>query len=167
LASSVALAGRAGSQPIRALAYPVTARYPVDHGAVLAGLWPSFMRYALSNRLRIPQIGRFKRFALLGRQIFGVHETDDEVAAEMTSYRFEHWLRGAGMVTDLAALNLGVDDITSLATQAVTISGNGKRLPSGLSVEDIEHVYEGASRPSAASPVSEPVGSSYSPRGRG
>jgi alcohol dehydrogenase class IV len=153
LASSVAQAGRSGAMPIRSLAYPVTARYRVDHGAVLAGLWPSFMRYALSNRLRLPQVGRFKRFALLGRQLFGVHETDDEVAAEMTAYRFEHWLRSAGMATDLSGLDLAEDDISALASQAVTVSGNGKRLSSGLSLEDIEHIYDGALRPSSLIPA--------------
>jgi alcohol dehydrogenase len=156
LASSVAQAGRSGAMPIRALAYPVTAHYRIDHGAVLAGLWPSYMRYALANRLRLPQVGRFKRFALLGRQLFGVHDTDDEVAAEMTAYRFEHWLRNAGMATDLSGLAMAEDDISSLANQAVVVSGNGKRLPSGLSVEDIEHIYDGALRPSSlAAPVQE------------
>jgi len=148
LASSVALAGRSGAYPLRVMAYPLTARFPVDHGAALAGLWPSYMRYALANRLRLPQVGRFKRFALLGRQLFGVHETDDEVAAEMTAYRFEHWLRGAGMATDLSALTLSTEEIAALAHQAVDVSGNGRRLPSGLSVEDIEHIYDGALRPS-------------------
>jgi alcohol dehydrogenase YqhD (iron-dependent ADH family) len=106
------------------------------------------MRYTLANRLRLPQVGRFKRYALLGRQLFGVHETDDEVAAEMTAYRFEHWLRGAGMATDLSDVSMEPEEITALAEQAVTVSGNGKRLPSGLSIEDVEHIYDGALRPS-------------------
>lgn len=147
MASTVALAGRGGSMPLRALAYPLTAAYATDHGSALAGLWPSFMRYALSNRLRLPQIGRYKRYALLGRQLFGVHETDDEVAAETTSYRFMHWLRNMGMPTDLNSLGLQVDDIPALAEQVVLVSGSGKRLPSGLSLEDVENIYQGALRP--------------------
>ncbi|HLJ66557.1 MAG TPA: iron-containing alcohol dehydrogenase [Chloroflexota bacterium] len=148
MASTVALAGRAGSMPLRSLAYPLTAHAEVDHGVALAGLWPSFMRFALANRLRLPQIGRFKRYALLGRQIFGVHETDDEVAAEMTAYRFAHWLRSMDMPTDLLDLNIDADSFRNLAEQAVMVSGNGKRLPCGLAVQDIEHIYDGAMRPS-------------------
>lgn len=147
MASTAAQAGRGGSMPLRALAYPLTAGYNLEHGATLAGLWPSFMRYALANRYRLPHIGRYKRYALLGRQLFGVHETDDEVAAEMTAFRFVNWLRGMNMPTDLSHLDLDEEKVYRLADQAVTVSGNGKRLPSGLSVEDIAHIYEGALRP--------------------
>jgi hypothetical protein len=34
-----------------------------------------------------------------------------------------------------------------VAEQAVLVAGNGHRLPGGLSVEDVEHIYEGALRP--------------------
>jgi alcohol dehydrogenase YqhD (iron-dependent ADH family) len=147
LASTVATAGRGGAAPLRALAHPISARYDVEHGTVLAALWPAYMRYALGNRFRLPQIGRFKRYALLGRQIFGVHETDDEVAAETATLRFVSWLRSMGMATDLRGL--GIEDVPAgeLADQAVMVSGNGKRLPGGLSVEDVENIYEGALRP--------------------
>jgi alcohol dehydrogenase YqhD (iron-dependent ADH family) len=146
LASTVATAGRGGSAPLRALAYPLTARYPVEHGQALSGLWPSFMRYALGNRLRLPHVGRFKRYALLGRQIFGVHETDDEVAAETTSYRFAAWLRSMDMPTTLREFNIDPDVLPELSAQAVRVSGNGQRLASGLSVEDVENIYEGSLR---------------------
>lgn len=148
MASTIALAGRGGSKPLRALTYPLTARHRIDHGCALAGLWPSYMRFALSNRYRLPQIGRFKRFALLGRQLFGVLETDDEVAAETTSFRFTHWLQGMNMPTDLHGLGLDEEEVATLAEQAVVVSGNGKRLPSGLSLADLQHIYEGALRPS-------------------
>lgn len=146
LASTVATAGRGGSTPLRALAYPLTARFPVEHGQALSALWPSYMRYALSNRVRLPQIGRFKRYALLGRQIFGVHETDDEVAGEMTSYRFTAWLRSMNMPTDLRGLPVDPESLPDLAAQVVAVSGDGKRLRSGLTAEDIQNIYEGAFR---------------------
>jgi alcohol dehydrogenase YqhD (iron-dependent ADH family) len=144
MASTVALAGRGGSMPLRALAHPLTARFQIEHGAALAGLWPSFMRYALGNRLRLPQIGRFKRYALLGRQVFGVHETDDEVAAEITAHRLTNWLRGINVSVDLRGINLDGVSISDLAEQALIVSGNGKRLPGGLDGQDIQHIYEGA-----------------------
>jgi butanol dehydrogenase len=148
LASTIAMAGRGGSAPLRAMVDPVSAKYKIEHGSATAALWPSYMRYALGNRFRLPQIGRFKRYALLGRQIFGVHETDDEVASETMVHRFVSWLRSMEMPTDLR--QLGIDDapITQLADQAILVSGHGTRLPSGLGVEDIEHIYEGALRPS-------------------
>lgn len=146
VASSVAVAGREGSRPLQAMAHPLTARYGIDHGLAVSALWNSFMRYALSNRLRLPQIGRFKRYALLGRQIFGVHETDDEVAAETTAYRLRAWLRGLDMPTDLGGLNLGEIDSATLADEAMVVSGRHGRLAGGLSREDIEHIYEGAAR---------------------
>jgi alcohol dehydrogenase YqhD (iron-dependent ADH family) len=105
------------------------------------------MRNALSNRRRLPQIGRFKRYALLGRQLFGVHETDDEVAAETTVYRFVNWLRGMDMPTNLHDVRLDDDAARLLAEQAVTISGDGTHLASGLSAQDVQHIYEGAQRP--------------------
>jgi alcohol dehydrogenase YqhD (iron-dependent ADH family) len=146
LASTVALAGRANSAPLLAMAHPLTAQYDLEHGYALACLWPSYMRFALSNRRRLPQIGRFKRYALLGRQLFGVHETDDEVAAETTVYRFINWLRGMGMPTDLRDVRIDDDATASLAEQAIIVSGDGKRLPGGLSARDVQHVYEGALR---------------------
>jgi alcohol dehydrogenase YqhD (iron-dependent ADH family) len=147
LTSNVAMAGRGGAAPLSAMAHPLTATLGIDHGAAVSALWPSYMRYALSNRYRLPQIGRFKRYALLGRQIFGVHETDDEVAAETTVYRFTSWLRGLDMPTDLR--QLGFDDlpITDLADQALRVSGSGNRLPGGLGAGDIEHIYDAALRP--------------------
>jgi alcohol dehydrogenase class IV len=149
MATTVALAGRGGSMPLLALAHPLTARFPIEHGVALAALWPSFMRYALANRFRLPQVGRYKRYALLGRQVFGVHETDDEVAAELATYRFANWLRGMNMPTDLGQLGVDEENLDNLADQAVVVSGNGKRLASGLAVGDIEHIYEGALRPVA------------------
>ncbi len=149
LASTVGVAGRGSSTPLLAMAHPLGARFNVEHGRAVSALWPSYMRYALSNRFRLPQIGRFKRYALLGRQIFGVQETDDEVAAEITSYRLVNWLRGMEMPTNLHELGLRDIDTTlvaQLADQAVVVSGNGRRLPSGLTAEDIEHIYEGALR---------------------
>lgn len=148
LSSTVALAGRGSAAPLRAMAHPITAHFSLDHGSVLAALWPSYMRYALSNRYRLPQIGRFKRYALLGRQIFGVHETDDEVAAETTTHRFVNWLRSMDMPTDLRQLGVEDTPVTDLANQAVVVSGNGQQLPGGLGVQDVEHIYEGALRPS-------------------
>jgi alcohol dehydrogenase len=104
------------------------------------------MRYALSNRFRLPQIGRYKRYALLGRQVFGVHETDDEVAAEITAHRFQNWLRASDIPVSLHALGITELPVEQLAEEAVLVSGNGKRLPGGLSAADIEHIYEGALR---------------------
>jgi alcohol dehydrogenase YqhD (iron-dependent ADH family) len=147
LSSTVAEAGQGGFLPLRAMAQPLSAHFDVMHGTALAALWPSYMRYALANRYRLPQIGRFKRFALLGRQIFGVHETDDEVAAETTMYRLVNWLRGLGMPTDLRQVGVESETFERLADQVVLVAGHGKRLPGGLSVEDIEHIYEGALRP--------------------
>ncbi len=146
LASSVALAGRENIAPLRAMAHPITAHFDVDHGSVVAALWPSYMRYALSNRFRLPQIGRYKRYALLGRQVFGVHETDDEVAAETTAHRFQTWLRASDIPVSLQALGITELPVEQLAEEAVLVSGNGKRLPGRLSATDIEHMYEGALR---------------------
>lgn len=143
-AASMTAFARGGSAPMRAMAQPLSAHFPIDYGSALAALWPSYMRYALGNRFRLPHIGRFKRYALLGRQIFGVHETDDEVAAEVTTYRFVNWLRGMEMPTDLRRLGVDSEALSPLAVQAVEVSGDGRRLPSGLSAEDIENIYDGA-----------------------
>lgn len=147
LASTVALAGRPDTGPLLAMAQALTARLDLEHGYALACLWPSYMRYALSNRRRLTQIGRFKRYALLGRQLFGVHETDDEVAAETTVYRFVSWLQSMGMPTNLQGIQMEPDDLAALAQVAVAVSGNGKTLPGGLTVRDVQHIYEGALRP--------------------
>jgi len=147
LASSVAVAGRANAAPISAMAHALTARCEIDHGIAVAALWPSYMRYALSNRFRLPLIGRFKRYALLGRQIFGIHETDDEVAAETTMYRFVHFLRGLEMPTDLLELDVGDLSTADMAAQVILVSGKGSQLAGGLGARDIEHIYDGALRP--------------------
>lgn len=146
MASSVAIAGRSPARPLLLLAHPLSARYDIEHGMVTAALWPSYMRFALGQRYRLPQIGRFKRYALLGRQIFGVHETDDEVASEMTAYRFTNWLRSMDMPTDLRQFDVDPDDFPRLADSALTAWGDGKRLAGGLTAVDIEKIYEGALR---------------------
>jgi alcohol dehydrogenase YqhD (iron-dependent ADH family) len=146
LASTVIVPGQGGNMPLRAMAHPLCAHYGIDHGSALAALWPSYMRYALANRFRLPQIGRFKRYALLGRQIFGVHETDDEVAAETTTYRFINWLKGLDVPTDLRSFTIDPDTFGQLADEAILISGSGQRLPGGLSARDVEHIYDGSLR---------------------
>jgi alcohol dehydrogenase YqhD (iron-dependent ADH family) len=147
LAPTLAQAGREGVLPVRAMAHPLSARFNLEHGAAVSALWPSFMRYALGNRTRLPQIGRFKRYALLGRRVFSVHETDDEVAAEVTLYRFANWLRNMNMPTDLLGLDVELDALPELAQQAVEVSGREGRLSGGLTTEDVENIYQGALRP--------------------
>lgn len=147
MSSAVAPAGSGGSTPVRDLAHPVTATFGIEHGVALAGLWPAYLRYALSNRYRLPRIGRFKRFAQLGRQLFSVHETDDEVAAEIMTYRFADWLRGLHAPTDLRFVEATSDQVIALAAQAVRMSGDGARLSSGLGAEDLENIYQAAMQP--------------------
>jgi alcohol dehydrogenase class IV len=148
LAPTIAISGQGGFMPLRAMAHPLSAHYGLDHGSALAALWPSYLRFALANRFRLPQVGRFKRYALLGRQIFGIHETDDEMAAEITTYRFTTWLKGMDIPTDLRQLGVEPEELSVLADEAVLVSGDGKRLPGGLTSQDIEHIYDGALRPS-------------------
>lgn len=146
VAPSVAMAGRGTAQPLLMMAHPLSATYGIEHGLAVAALWPSYMRYVLGQRYRLPHVGRVKRYALLGRQIFGVQETDDEVAAETTTYRFTNWLRSIGMPTDLRGLGVNSDDFSALAERALTVP-DGDRQRTGLTVTDIEKIYEGALRP--------------------
>jgi alcohol dehydrogenase class IV len=62
-------------------------------------------------------------------------------------YRLVNWLRGLDMPTDLRQLGIESETFSHLADQVVLVGGHGKRLPGGLSVEDVEHIYEGALRP--------------------
>lgn len=149
VASSVAMAGRSAARPVLVMAHPLSAAYDIEHGLAVAALWPSYMRYALGQRQRLPHLGRFKRYALLGRQIFGVHESDDEVAAEITSYRFTNWLRNMDMPIDLRGFGVDPDHFPGLAARAVAVSGEDKRLTGGLTAIDIEKIYEGALRPTS------------------
>lgn len=150
LASTLGAAGRNGSTPVGDMAQAVSARFDVEYGSATSALWPSFVRYVLGNRFRLPQVGRFKRYALLGRQLFGVHETDDEVAAEITLHRLVNWLKGMDMPTNLHELGIedpSPEEVAQLADNAVVISGTGRRLAGGLSLEDVQNIYEGALRP--------------------
>jgi butanol dehydrogenase len=147
MAPPMTLTSQRGLMPLRAMAHPLCAHTGIDHGSALAALWSSYMRFALSNRFRLPHTGRFKRYALMGRQIFGIHETDDEAAAEMTIYRFESWLTGMGIPTSLHALGVGPEQLNGLAEDAILMSGDGARLPGGFTITDIEHIYDGAMRP--------------------
>ncbi len=147
IAPSAAMAGRSYARPLLVMAHPLTARYDIEHGLAVAALWPSYMRYVLGQRYRLPHVGRVKRYALLGRQIFGVQETDDEVAAETTAYRLTNWLRGMDMPTDLRSFDVNPDDFPGLAERAVTVSAGDTRQTGGLTAADIEKIYEGALRP--------------------
>lgn len=97
--------------------HELSALYDVAHGAGLSAIWSSWARNVVSVNP--------KRFAKLGKDVFGIEDKDVVKAAEKTICAFEDAFRSFNMPVNLKelGLNLSDEDIKVLAKKT---SQNGK-----------------------------------------
>ena len=84
------------------LEHELSALYGVAHGAGLAAVWPTWAKYVMDTD--------FKRFAKLGRGVFGIDEPSDELAATMCVEKFREFFRQINMPVCVADMGISKAD---------------------------------------------------------
>ncbi len=84
------------------LEHELSALYGVAHGAGLAAVWPTWAKYVMDTD--------FKRFAKLGRGVFGIDEPSDELAATMCVEKFREFFRQINMPVCVADMGISKTD---------------------------------------------------------
>ena len=120
-ASSMALAGfqfglgkKALSFPLHGMGHEFSSMYDMTHGVTLALLTPAWMRYSMAAAPQHMPI--FARFA---RNVFGIREVDDAIAAEAGVAALEVFYRVIKMPANLREAGASEADLEIIATKSV------------------------------------------------
>lgn len=116
------------------LEHEVSALYDVAHGAGLAVIFPAYLAYVLEFR---PE-----RVAMLARNVLGVVQEDDRLAAREGVALLKAFFVSIGMPVSLAELGIAQPDIERLVQN---LHANKGRLVGGyypLAAEDSARVFE-------------------------
>ena len=116
-----------------ACANPLTARYGTDHGAALAALLPSVVRWNASAAG-----GRYADLLNFGR---GGSRAGSNEAAETLARRLEELATEAGLATNLRTAGVRREDLPLLAAEAAT-QWTGRYNPRPLDAAGALEVYE-------------------------
>ena len=139
--------GRVQDWASHGMEHEISALYDVAHGAGLATVVPSWMRYVYKT-----DVARFARFA---KNVFGISETapdgtsrDDEALALAGIDALESFWRKLGLPTTMSELGIPDDSrFEEMARKAVLArSSDGKEIPQGnfrkLYSQDILAIYK-------------------------
>ncbi len=137
--SAFTRAGRGiAGYPLHQVEHTLSGYYDIAHGRGLAILAiPYFQQIILQDR---PE-----RLARMGRECFGVTETDDIAAAQATIPAVQAWFAQLGITQRLADFSIPREVLPDLAAEAVRIGGNGSGYILGsrqLKTEDVLAIYE-------------------------
>jgi len=143
-ASNLALNGyqsagrKGGAFPLHAMEHALSGWLPnLAHGRGLATLFPAYFRW-------LHEQGRsHDRLAKLGRNLFGVAEPDDSMAAIRFIERFTGWLRDNSLLQSLSALGIHSGDYDDIAGYAVRVYGTKGALSAAglLPVDGIKAIF--------------------------
>ena len=126
--------GKGGAWSVHPIEHVVSAYYDITHGVGLAILTPAWMEYVLSAQTA----PRFARFA---REVFGVTEPDDYIAARLGIEKVKEFNRSIGMPHSLAEAGVPEDKFAEMAAEAVRTSGLATRAYVKLQAEDVEKIF--------------------------
>ena len=126
--------GKGGAWSVHPIEHVVSAYYDITHGVGLAVLTPAWMEYVLSAQTA----PRFARFA---REVFGVTEPDDSIAARLGIEKVKEFNRSIGMPDNLAEAGVPEDKFAEMAAEAVRTSGLATRAYVKLQAEDVEKIF--------------------------
>lgn len=112
--------GTGYTAPVHMIEHALSAHHGITHGAGLAVLNPSWMRFAARHR---PE-----RFALFARNVMKVEQSgrDDLAVALEGIDRFETFLRALGCPTHLSELGIGDALFAQYAADAVLVAHDAK-----------------------------------------
>ena len=131
--------GRGKDFSVHKLGHALSARYGVTHGSSLSAVWNAWANELYENCL--------PRFARYARNVWGIKETEDLVAAKDGIDLTIKFFKSIGMPTSLEELGIKVDDedVKSLSQDATM--GDTVRLSRirPLSAADVGKIYKAAS----------------------
>lgn len=127
--------GKGGAWSVHPIEHVLSAFYDITHGVGLAILTPVWMEFALSADTKV----RFARFA---RQVFGVQESSDWVAAQLGIDKLRVFLKSLGMPTSLSEVGIDHSRLEEMAAEAVRTSGIATRAYVKLQEADVLHIFE-------------------------
>ena len=116
------------------LGHELSARFDVSHGASLSTVWGSWADFCLP---RDPA-----RFARFGREVWGIREPDDGVAARTAIDATVRYFEEIGMPTCFSALGIGLQDEKQLAVMARAVTFDGSRKIGSFVVLGEEEILE-------------------------
>lgn len=102
--------------PNHIIEHPISAVYDIAHGAGLAIVMPAWMKYFAQKYQ--------DRFALFGRNVFGVEELDDEKASFQCREELLKWFKNINVETSFAEIGILKPDFDKLSTLALNVMGS-------------------------------------------
>ncbi|MEG0217867.1 MAG: iron-containing alcohol dehydrogenase [Raoultibacter sp.] len=132
----IAGCGRIEDWATHGLEHELSALKPqITHGAGLAVMYPAWMRYVYKENPA--------RFALYGREVFGLASTDSETAdARRAIEATEQFFTSLGMPHTLAELEIYAEDIERMLPTLIQNKGEVFGSFKKLSREDARKIYE-------------------------
>ena len=121
-----------------AIEHEISALYDVAHGAGLAVIFPAYMEYMLDKR---PE-----RVAMLARNVFGVDQPDDIMAATEGIKRLKAFFSSIGMPVTFAQLGVENPDIPLMVKKLHQNKGQTFGAYYPLNAPDSEEIYRLALR---------------------
>lgn len=119
-ASSMALAGfqfalgkKGSNWPMHALGHELSSLYDMTHGVTLALVTPAYLAFTLE---KVPEYTWL--FANFARNVFGVNEADDEVAAKQAIQKVKEFTRAIKMPENLKEAGVEENRLEYLAEKA-------------------------------------------------
>ncbi len=130
--------GRGKDFSVHKLGHALSAKYDVTHGASLSAVWGSWARELYKDA-----IPRFARFA---RNVWGVTDADDTVAAEAGIKRTEEFFKSLNMPVSLTELGVNPTDadFRDLAMDATMQDTAKLSRIRPLDAADAERIYRAA-----------------------
>lgn len=147
-ASSLALNGLTGASKkgvwsCHPMEHELSAVYDITHGVGLAILTPRWMEYTL-NEDTAPKFARF------AREVWGVQESVDELAARMGMQKLYDYFLSCGIPMTLPEVGIeNEDEFEAMATQCIEMSRIGEAAFVPLTPKDVVAIYQKCMTPSS------------------
>ncbi|MBE5910341.1 iron-containing alcohol dehydrogenase [Pseudobutyrivibrio sp.] len=140
-ASTVALnhlltVGKGGAWSVHPIEHVLSGFYDITHGIGLAILTPAWMEYVLDDKNK-------HRFARYAREVFGVAQQDDMLAAKQGIECLRMFLGDLEMPSKLSQVGIDDSNFHLMAKEAVRTSGISSRAYVKLTEEDVENILRG------------------------
>ncbi len=140
-ASTIALnhiltVGKGGAWSVHPIEHVLSGFYDITHGIGLAILTPAWMEYVLDENNK-------HRFARYAREVFGVAEQDDMLAAKQGIENLRMFLGDLEMPSRLSQVGIDDSNFHLMAKEAVRTSGISSRAYVKLTEEDVENILRG------------------------
>ncbi len=127
--------GKGGAWSVHPMEHVLSAFYDITHGVGLAILTPAWMRYVLDSETE-------KRFAMYARNVWGITESNDYLAAIEGIDMTERFFRKMGLPGTLSEVGIDGSQLSEMAAEAVRTSGLSTRSYVKLNASDVEQIFK-------------------------